>query len=66
MVGVFLLINNLYICFIMINDYLRTKQLTKELQILKAWKQFYVECNNEFKAMKLDYKILRLESKNFE
>ena len=50
----------------MINDYLITKQLTKELQILKAWKQFYVECNNEFKAMKLDYKILRLESKNFE
>ena len=41
------------------------KQLIK-LESLKAWKQFYVECNNEFEAMKVNYKILRLEERHFE
>ena len=51
--------------FILIKKARNDKQL-KKYESLKAWKQFYVECNNEFEAMKVDYKILRLEERHFE
>jgi hypothetical protein len=45
---------------------LLNEKQTKEYESLKAWKQFYIECNNEFAAIQVNYKILRFESKNFE
>ena len=41
------------------------KQLI-EYQKVVAWRDFYLECGNEFNAMKLNYKISRLEDKYFE
>lgn len=42
-----------------------SEQQLKKYQILVAWRDFYLECGNEFKAMKLDYKISRFELKHF-
>jgi hypothetical protein len=42
------------------------EQQLKKYQKMIAWKNFYIECGNEYEAMKLDYKISRFESKYFE
>jgi len=46
--------------------FIGNEQQLKKYQVLVAWRDFYIECGNEFKAMKLDYKISRIESKYFE
>jgi len=45
---------------------LLTDQQVKDYQSLLAWKEFYLECSNEFAALKVNYKIERLESKHLE
>ena len=49
----------------MIEEYLKSKEINKEYQTLISWKYFYLECGNEFNAMKLDYKISRFEKLYF-
>ncbi len=52
----------LYICS-MINEYIREKRTKKEHQILLAWKQFYVECLNEWETSKIDRRIERFKAR---
>jgi hypothetical protein len=47
----------------MINE-LTSKQI-KDYQILLSWKDFYLECANEWESMKIDRKIARFEEKYF-
>ena len=49
----------------MINEYIEEKRTTKGHQILLAWKQFYVECLNDWETSKIDRAIERFESKHF-
>lgn len=41
------------------------EKLRKEYQTLLAWRNFYVECSNEWETIKIDHKIERFESRHF-
>lgn len=54
-----------YIC-VMINEYFEEKAIKKEHEKLIAWRQFYVECSNEWETTKIDHKIERFENRHFD
>ena len=41
------------------------EEYIKKYQILLSWKDFYLECSNEWESMKIDRAIERFESKHF-
>ena len=46
----------------MIDDYLKEKEDKIHVEKLIAWREFYIECNNSFKASIMDKKIERFNS----
>jgi len=46
-----------------INEYLREQRINKKIEELLTWRDFYLLCNNEWKAGLMEKKADRLKEK---
>lgn len=46
-----------------INEYYEQRDNQKKLEELEAWKEFYTECNNEYKIVGAERQIERIKNK---